>query len=222
MVVHLDTANEKSYSGTGSIVQDISIEGLKRNATFVGGHTISSEGMYVNGVDGYGEILQPSVTFSSGEILQEWSIGLFVKPDSDSGWIISPASAGADHNLRNDLGNNSFVFQVTESSDVNNRNLSSTNGSVPGNNLWTYVLCTLKGIEMKIYINGQLNVTRTNDVSIANWSGSWRIGARSIFTGSFFRGLLQNIHIYNRELSENEVMQNFQAFKGRYDNLRYR
>lgn len=222
LVVQLDPRNSKSYPGSGTTVFDISREGAVCDAVFSGTHTISEDGIYLDGISGNGSFSQPSVTYASGEVLQEWSIGLFVKPDEDGGWIISPSSAGADHALRNDFRNSLWTFAVTQSTDVNNRTLNSTVGSVPRNNQWTYVMCTLKGLNMNIYINGEFNVNRINDTPIGNWTGSWRIGARAIFTGFFFRGLLDNIHVYNREISPEEIKRNFNAFKGRYDNLRNR
>jgi hypothetical protein len=222
LVVHLDTANPKSYSGSGSVVSDISVEGLKRDATFTGTHTITQEGIYFDGLTGRGTFGQPSVTYASAGILQEWTIGLFIKTDNDSGWLISPASIGADHAMIYSIGNNGVItFFVSQTTDTGNRMYSSTAGTVPPNNKWTYVVFTLKGIELKIYINGVLNRSITNDLPIANWTGTWHIANRAFNFGQYFRGTLQNIHVYNRELTPEQILQNFTSLKGRYPNLRY-
>jgi hypothetical protein len=218
LVVHLDTANPKSYSGTGSVVTDISSDGLQRNATFTGEHIINEEGIYFDGLTGRGTFGQPSVTYRSGEILQQWSIGVFIKTDNDSGWIISPASFGGDHAMIYSIANDGRVtFFVTQTTDVGNRMYASTNGSVPPDNKWTYVLFTLNDINLKIYINGVLNREIINDLPVANWTGTWHIANRAFNLGQYFRGTLQNIHVYNRELTPKEVLQNFYAFKGRFN-----
>jgi hypothetical protein len=46
------------------------------------------------------------------------------------------------------------------------------------------------------------------------------MGRRAVFARAFYKGLLDNVHIYNRTLSETEIKRNFNAFKGRYSNLR--
>lgn len=222
LVVHLDTANPKSYPGTGNIVFDISPEGLQRNATFTGEHLIDKEGIYFDGITGRGTIAQPSVTFRTEDVLQEWSICFFIKTDNDAGWLISPQSSGADHAIIYSTANSGRItFFVTERTDVGNRNIPTSAGSVPPNNVWTYCVCTLKGIEMNAYINGQLDFKRINDLPITNWAGTWHIANRAFNLGQYFRGTLQNIHIYNRELTAEEVLQNFNAFKGRFKDIRY-
>jgi hypothetical protein len=220
LVVHLDVRNPKSYNGSGSTVFDISKEGAVCNLGMTGGFEITPEGIYFDGINANGFIPQPSITFKSGEIIQQWTVGFFIKPEGpNSGWVVTPSSSGADHTIRVASGSGGItVFGVTQSTDVNNRSLNSTTGSVPQDGRWTYVVCTLNDITMRIYINGVINATRVNDTPIANWSNSWRIGARAIFTGFFYRGLLDNFHVYNRTLSDTEIKQNFDAFKGRYSN----
>jgi hypothetical protein len=221
LVVHLDPRNPKSYPGSGATVFDISREGAVCNAVFSGTYSISNEGIYFDGISGNCFFPQPSVTYTATGILQEWTAGFFIKSDNDAGWLLTPSSAGADQTISLETaGGGRIRFQVAQGTDVNNRILTSVNGSVPVTlDKWTYVVCTLKGLEMKVYINGLLNVTRTNDTPIANWAGSWRIAARAIFTGQFFRGTMDNIHVYKRELLPEEIKRNFNAFKGRYPNL---
>jgi len=221
LVVHLDPRNPKSYGGSGAVITDISPEGVQRDATFSGTYTISSDGIYTDGISGIGSFGQPSITYNNGAgIVQQFSIGYFIKPDNDSGFILSPASFGADHFTNYSISNSGRAgIQTTQSTDVGNRQRYSTNGSVPPLGEWRYFLCTVNDLEVKIYINGILNFSITNDVGIANWTGTWSIANRAFGLGQYYRGYLDNIHIYNREISAIEVKQNFDSFKGRYSNL---
>lgn len=223
LVVHLDPRNPKSYPGSGATVFDISRQGAVCNATFSGGYTITPEGMLFDGINALATFPQPSLTYKSTGIIQQWSVGFFIKPNNQSGWLFSPNSAGSDHYINYSVNSGGRMsFQVTEANDVNNRSFSSTAASVPVLDRWTYVVCTLNDITMRIYINGVLNATRINDVPVANWAGTWVMGRRAAISSAFYRGLLDNVHIYNRTLSEAEIKRNFNAFKGRYPNLRKR
>lgn len=221
LVVHLDPRNPKSYPGTGDIVTDISPEGIQRNAQFYNGYNISSEGIYFDGINGRGIFGQPSITYNDGAgQVQQFSIGFFIKPDLDSGWLVSPSSFGADHFIRNSTGSGGVgLIQVTQSTDVGNRSYSSTAGSVPANNLWTYILFTLNDVEIEIYINGKLNASITNPLPVANWTGSWAMANRAFGLGQYFRGWMDNFHVFNRAINPTEVKQIFDSFKGRYSNL---
>jgi hypothetical protein len=82
----------------------------------------------------------------------------------------------------------------------------------------------MKDASQKIvmYINGVLDnntySSTTNTANVAStslWIGSNRSGTT---TPSFpFTGNIYNVHIYNRALSSQEVLQNYNALKSRFN-----
>ena len=80
-------------------------------------------------------------------------------------------------------------------------------------NTWYHGAVTFDSVNgHKMYINGVLDNTSAN-VTLSLASGI-QIGAFS--NGNLFNGNIGSPMIYNRELSANEIQQNFNALKGRY------
>ena len=91
---------------------------------------------------------------------------------------------------------------------------------------WKYLVWAKTGTNMKLYINGTQDVSTTlvGDVQgLVNCVGSmWgpcnsdSYGAGTDFYSQCFNGTLSVLQIYNKQLSSNEVLQNFNAQKSRF------
>jgi hypothetical protein len=69
---------------------------------------------------------------------------------------------------------------------------------------WINAICTYDGLNVKIFVNGNLIGTGTN--STWNTIGSeFHFGARPSFGNSFFPGKLDDIGIWNRVLTQQEI-----------------
>ena len=73
----------------------------------------------------------------------------------------------------------------------------------------------------KMYINGQqvsINIVLDNLSGNTQNSANFCIGTRNNSTGStnIFKGNISNVKIYNKALTSQEVLQNYNALKGRY------
>ena len=86
----------------------------------------------------------------------------------------------------------------------------TSNGSVV-NGEWHYVSETYDGTTIRIYIDGVLDIEQARSINTVLNVG--RIGA-NVRLGEFFNGAIDEVSIYDRALSENEVAQNFAAEKG--------
>jgi hypothetical protein len=214
LVLHLDAINIDSYPGSGTTWFDISKFGTQKNAELQ--NTISHTGtsFLLDGVSSRARIFSPapSLTFTPNN----WTIELAIKSTAATGgWILTPTSAGSDHTIRYDLGGARIGVGITESTDVNNRTRFSTTGSAPLNR-WTLVSVVINGLNIKIYIDGILNSEFNETISIANWSGTWDIGYRSITNSFYFGGELAYIRAYNTEISANDIYNNYLCVKSRY------
>ena len=77
-------------------------------------------------------------------------------------------------------------------------------GQVAAVGRWQHVAATYDGSTARIYLDGTLAATSTFTGNVGD-SNSWRIGAYGSAAGGFFQGLIDNVRIYGRALSANEV-----------------
>jgi hypothetical protein len=84
---------------------------------------------------------------------------------------------------------------------------TETLGLSPGLAEWTFVTLILNGNQMKFYINGVITFEGGIFKSLDNCCGDFTVGASGYQMVDFFNGEVDDITIYDRVLSENEVHQ---------------
>jgi hypothetical protein len=185
----------------------------------VGGNTITANsltynydgtGWSFNGTSNYITIPQPSIQVSPNR----WTISGWIKPNANQDtFFLTPQSAGVDHFLAL-TSTGQFRFSITESADVNNRTYYSPAGTVPAGS-WTHFSASIDNLTIKLFLNGVQHINQTETIPIANWSGNWIIGQRGNNT-FWLNGNISGLSVYNKDLSDSEVKQNFNALRGRY------
>lgn len=86
---------------------------------------------------------------------------------------------------------------------INNTQIYALNNSVPYNN-WTHIVITFDQINNKIYINGELNTSISTIDLPDNVTSTFYIGNRG-GEDRAFDGIIDDVLIYNRLLSDTEV-----------------
>jgi len=84
---------------------------------------------------------------------------------------------------------------------------------------WYQVVATYTSGSRKLYINGIQVNSDTQSGAINTNAGGMSIGVFGGFSGSrgyYYNGNLSTCRVYNRELTASEVLQNFNATRGRY------
>src|SRR5581483_11675273 len=71
-------------------------------------------------------------------------------------------------------------------------------------NAWSQLTVTFNGASVNLYVNGVLVASQAAAGSILTSTGALRIGGNSIW-GEYFKGLIDEVRIYNRALSPSEV-----------------
>jgi len=71
-------------------------------------------------------------------------------------------------------------------------------------NAWTHIATTYDGANQRFYINGVLVATKAQTGSIAVGNQPLRIGGNNV-SGEFFRGVIDEVRVYNRALSLAEI-----------------
>ncbi|GAI38188.1 unnamed protein product, partial [marine sediment metagenome] len=80
-------------------------------------------------------------------------------------------------------------------------------GQVLAVNEWYHLAGTYDGNELKIYVNGVLKKATFVIGTITKYSGSLNIGRNSYWTNRLFNGAIDEMAIYNRALSEDEIQE---------------
>lgn len=213
LVLFLDAANEKSYNGSGTTWFDLSGSN-NNNGTLTNGPLYNSENNGFFFFDGTNDYLTTSDIFA-GQTVNHWTTSFWIYPIT-GGLLISPYSQGFDHYLTYDSGNKRVSVTMVPSQDTTAYYLSSSANSVPLNT-WTNVTFSIDDLDVKIYINGELNASGTATAGHNKpWTGNWRWCQRQ--TGQFtMSARLANIKIYDDILTENQIKQNFESFRKRFD-----
>lgn len=211
--LYLDAANFRSYPSTGTTWTDLSNN--QNNGTLVNSPTYNSGNNGSIVFDGNNQYVDCGTTTPpSGDI----SVFAWVYPTSFmSTWNVIvtkwflPAANDFHWSLKSNLSNGTNVRQnlfTTSNSDIYGTSVFSINN-------WYYIGFTLvNGGLLTFYNNGNQDGT-SSAVSRTVQNSSLLINDhRSIWYG--FAGKISNVVIYNRALLATEVLQNYNATKGRY------
>jgi hypothetical protein len=210
LVLHLDAANSRSYSGTGTIWKDLS--GNSNNGTLVNGVGYSSDNNGAMVFDGVDESISIPETTDLNNLSYTYAFWIRRKVGFVASFLQFLQRSTSNRNPGIWLYQNSdnrIHFSIHLSSGVN----TSVDPFGFFQNEWHYFTATVdyNGTDtvMKSYIDAVNTQTRTiSGVSPLLGTGSSYVGKQLID--------LANLQIYNRALTPEEVKQNFEATRGRY------
>jgi len=88
-------------------------------------------------------------------------------------------------------------------------------------NTWNYIVATYDRTNVRFYVNGSLTESKSFTSALPSTAFAWTIGRSSSqysggVGGTFYKGSVNNVMLYNRALSASEILQNYNATKGRY------
>ena|GEM_PF-3990311 len=78
---------------------------------------------------------------------------------------------------------------------------------------WTHIVVTHDGLTFRIYKDGQL--TETGEIETGGVTGTLYIGGTDQHRGGFWQGMIDEAAVFNRSLSESEVMQLYKSTFGK-------
>jgi hypothetical protein len=142
-----------------------------------------------------------SLNLTTGMTLEAW-----VFPTASTSWattIMKEQTNGLAYSLyASSSANRPIVYFNTGKSTTRHRYLSGP-AALPLNT-WSHLAATYDGVTLRLYINGAQVSSQPQTGSIITSTGALRIGGDS--AGEFFRGLIDEIRIYNRALSPSEIL----------------
>jgi hypothetical protein len=212
LVLCLDAGNSKSYPGSGTSWTDLS--GNNNNGTLVNEPTFSGANKGSIVFDGTNDVVNHTTSIIDRADGQEITVSCWIRPSRTSGQY----SAFCANRSDNTAIYNWIFYQHTTDGAIgfhgDNQNKSSY---VPTINVWINVTNTVNTSRVStLYINAVSTYTVTG-YTYGNGTPS-RLGIGANPGGQEpFNGNISQVSIYNRALSQTEILQNYNATKGRFN-----
>lgn len=205
LILSLDAGNIKSYPGSGTTWTDLSGTGntgtLTNNPTYTSG---TSGYFNFDGVDDYVDCGNNSST----------QLGTAVTLES---WCYPVSTSGLGNMIQKNQ-NAAYRFRI-QNGDLwaySNGNSAVASGALCTNNNWWHCIASFGPSGIICYVNGTQVASSASAYSPSNVSsGNVQIGCYAPGSETF-NGRISIARIYNRVLSATEVLQNFNASRGRY------
>ena len=220
LVLALDAANTKSYPGSGTNIKDISGNG--NDGTLTNGPTYDTTFKGAFDLDGSNDAIVTPITASNWAEVP-FSIQLWTSDCTINDSVFVMASDGGTNNLgfvgaywstadqifffwraSNPVGVGMYITVPHDRTQPNNICVTFTGiGGIDGT--------TLKN-NTTIYLNGVSHSIGTGGGAGAPYHSALHLGG-----GNYpLNGKIHNTYYYNRVLSAEEVLQNYNATKGRF------
>jgi hypothetical protein len=211
LILNLDAGNTKSYPTTGTTWTDLS--GNSNTGTLTNGPTFSSTNsgtIIFDGVNDYVQGPTSTTLFSNRSFSVESWIFPAASPPAEQIYFSAWSSASTQRALHLRVYNTGVLRVAYFENDLD------ASGIVI--NTWNHVVVTYNtsGDLTSAYING-IFINSSNVGPFLATSASIRIGIWE-YPGvpQPFKGNISTVSVYNRALSETEVLQNYNATKSRF------
>jgi hypothetical protein len=222
LVLCLDAGNSLSYPGSGTAWSDLSGNG--NSGTLINGPTFSSANagsIVFDGVDDYCNIGPTNVVI--GNNASEITYCQYIKFTSASRMYSFALKRMVGGTLAS-LELNSFGGQSTEVGQINcfYRNTLNTDFNYLdfndgyNNGQWYFVVASISQTEGNLYINGEIKKTAIGGILSTDTNDADATIGSFDSSQLYFNGNIAMTQIYNRALSASEILQNYNATKGRF------
>jgi hypothetical protein len=213
LVLYLDAANRKSYPGTGTAWSDVS--GLVNTGVLTNSPTYSS---LVGG--------NFSFDATNDMVLIEENSALNTQTPSVEVWMKTNATTQngfwfekGQVNTQYSLFQEGSGIQWRQKFTIGLTNLTTTTATYINTSNWYQIVGTFTSGTRRLYINGVLVNSDTQSGTIETNANGMSIGVYGGFNGGrgyFYNGNIAVVKVYNKQLSAPEVLQNFNALRGRF------
>ena len=212
LILNLDAADINSYPGSGTVWNDVSGNGF--NGTLTNGPTFSNNVLVFDGINDYVE----TPTSIGAELAGNLTYCIWAKRDGNSASSINGLISNEWHPEYTGIGiylrNNDTQITVETGNGTSRPSYSLVHPTTNQN--WTHYCLTYNSSIVTVYINGTLLDSRTAPVTqnparqmvIGRWAPS--------YNSYYLNGRISNAQTYNRALTAQEVLQNYNATKTRF------
>lgn len=219
LVLNLDAAKKDSYPGSGTAWRDIS--GFQNNGTLTNGPTFDSANggsIVFDGINDYVEVVR-STNYDFNQTNSFTIVGWFFINSTTTNspylgkWGSNSISNGSYLLWTGGITGNRLVFSVA----LGTSTIASTPPVLYNFNQWNYFVGVyVSGTRLESYLNnGNANITNYTGNINNPTNVNLRIGKFDA-TPETFNGGVSSVQIYNRALTSEEILQNYNAIKGRF------
>ena len=205
LVLYLDPASQRSYSGSGNTAYDLS--GSGNTSALTNGPTFNSSNLGAFVLDGSNDYI---LVNSQANILSKTAYTkiafIYISNFSTVNNIISGGFSG-QHAF--------WMFGTDKLNAGHNGAWNTVVGATSLSlNTWYFAAVTYSdSTGWKLYLNGREDGT---SVDTTTFTGNQEISIGSYNTGNNFTGRIASVQVYNRALTASEIVQNYNATKRRY------
>ena len=215
LVLALDAADRNSYVSGSTTWTDLS--GNANNGTLINGPTFDSGNGGSIFTDGTNDYIASSYF---GNITDSFTFSAWFKNDnySETKHALARGRDGSGNGWS--LYSRILTTGISESAAVTTSGgavqFTATGTSILPLNTWYYLTGVwTAGVSIRHYVNGVLEATtNTSSTNLRTSTDGWVIG--SLSTTNFTSGYNAIAQIYNRVLSNAEILQNYNAQKARF------
>ena len=217
LVLELDAADRNSYVSGSTVWRDLS-EYLN-NITLSGGPTFVDEKKGViqfDGLDDVGTIsYRASLSVPNYHTLEVWMYTIGEGVNSSGVGAVIRAGQGADeqYSLFIQPGPGGWYSQWVSGSVFTG---AGEVGYAPSQR-WNHMVLIRNESNMIFYHDGEQKYSQTVDITTRATFGTLSIGRTTANTFQRFYGNIGNLRIYNRVLNAQEVLQNYNALRYRFN-----
>lgn len=225
LVLCLDAADRKSYADSGNAWNDLS--GNNLNGTLTNGPTFSATNGGTILFDGTNDYVNINANTTLKTLQVPMTILCWAKPTTTKSYM-------AIFSQYSDVVNNKLIKLIRLDSNIFRCFSSKSDGTYqyfdmsinPTLNSWNFFSFIISGTISSASVIMGLNSTFENKGAFASALSSTpdttvpvyiaTIANNYVGMAEYFQGNIANVLIYNRALSTNEVLQNFNATRGRF------
>jgi hypothetical protein len=147
-----------------------------------------------------------ALNLTSTMTLEAW-----IQPTALTGWHTVLLKEGAGTMAYEMYANNDVSRPAAYFTTPGGGIRAVTGTAVMPSNVWTHLAMAYDGAAMRLYVNGVLvrSVARTGAILVTD--GPLHIGGNEVWGGEFFQGLIDEVRIYNRALTQAEIAADMSA-----------
>ena len=209
LIFCFDASEKNSYSGTGTTWTDMISDAT---TTLTNSPTFNSAGYF--DFDGSNDYMEMT---SDHSITAAKTISAWINTDSNhNGSFISVDASGSNRFFQFKKKIAGAIMFVGFNSSNSSTTVATDQGPI-ANDVWVNATAVQHSNgNAKIYINGSLVTSSSSTYTVRTGSATVFFGKNEGGSANSYNGQMATANYYNRDLSAEEVLQNFNATKGRF------
>ena len=207
LVFHLDAGNSRCYSGTGLTAFGFAggIDGTLVNG--VGFSSANAGSFFFDGTNDYINIPRNNLVYGTGpSTLTSWA-----KLNVNTNDVQIIVSYGGPS-----VANILLLFVNVLTTAIGGGGAQNIQAGTVSVNSWFNLCSVYDGTTAYLYLNGSLISSAARSWNITNVGYDCSIGKQMNPNQAYFNGNISDVRLYNRALTQQEILQNYNATKGRY------